>query len=169
MIKAPTPDTETERQAALNNLQMNLTTRDELFERIIRLAAMNLNVPIALLSLVSEQQQIFKSNIGLHHTDGSLVNSTPRDISFCGHAVAHDSLLIVPDTLQDNRFFDNPLVVGAPHIRFYAGCPVHTPDGHAIGTLCVIDTIERHLSPNDIQTLVDLASIIETEIQNQKK
>ena len=110
-------------------------------------SAEQLNVPIALLTLVDGQRQWFKSRVGLEATE------TPRDISFCGHAIMKNDLFVVEDASSDPRFADNPLVTGEPHIRFYAGAPLSSPSGHHIGTLCVIDTVPRTLGPVELSIL----------------
>jgi diguanylate cyclase (GGDEF)-like protein len=116
------------------------------------------NVPIALVSLVDENRQWFKSCIGL------TAKETSRDVSFCGHAILDDQIFIIPDTAEDERFADNSLVINEPHIRFYAGCPLRFTDGSRLGTLCIIDTKPRSLSNDDIETLKDLASTAEREL-----
>lgn len=118
------------------------------------------NVPIAVVSLVDENRQWFKSCAGL----GLNTKETPRDISFCGHAILDDEIFIIPDTAKDERFSDNPLVINEPFIRFYAGCPLRFTDGSRLGTLCIIDTKPRSLSNDDIETLKDLASTVELEL-----
>ena len=134
MIPAPILLNEPQRLASLEATGILFSnTHDEKYDRITRLTSLILGVPIALVSLVGHDVQWFKSRIGLEP------ESTPRDISFCGHAIADDQFLIVNDTLADERFFDNPLVIKYPNIRFYAGCPIHTIDGFAMGTLCAID------------------------------
>lgn len=115
-------------------------------------------VPIALVSLVDENRQWFKSCLGLS------VSETPRDISFCGHAILGDDLFIIPDTFLDKRFADNPLVLNDPYIRFYAGCPLRDPTGSKLGTLCIIDRQPRSLGKEDLEALTDLASMVEREL-----
>lgn len=124
---------EAERLAALRNYQILDTEAELSFDRISRAAADVCGAPMALVSLVDEHRQWFKSKIGVAATE------TPRSISFCAHAIKQDGLLIVPDTSADPRFADNPLVTGPTGVRFYAGAPLHTPGGHRIGTLCVLD------------------------------
>jgi diguanylate cyclase (GGDEF)-like protein len=117
-----------------------------------------LGVPIALVSLIDENRQWFKSCLGLNATE------TTRDISFCGHAILGNEVFIIPDTQKDDRFSDNPLVVGEPNIRFYAGCRLKAPNGRILGTLCVIDTKPRNLGMEDLEALEDLASMVESEL-----
>ncbi|MCP1328649.1 GAF domain-containing protein, partial [Halomonas sp. 707D4] len=130
-------DREPERLSALRRLEVMDTPADESLERLTDLACDIFSAPIALVSLVDEHRQWFKSHVGLE------VNQTPRAYSFCAHALDLDSALVVENALEDVRFADNPLVLGEPHIRFYAGHPLRPLDGHAVGTLCVIDTAPR--------------------------
>ena len=141
MTPAPIPADEGERLNALRDLLLLDTPPEERFDRLARFAAEQLDMPIALLTLVDGQRQWFKSRVGTDATE------TPRDISFCGHAILKDGLFVVEDASNDPRFFDNPMVTGEPHIRFYAGVPLSAPSGHHIGTLCVLDTVPRTLGP----------------------
>ena len=154
MTPAPIPDDEDARLNALRGLLLLDTPPEERYDRLARFAAEQLDVPIALLSLVDGQRQWFKSRVGLDATE------TPRDISFCGHAVMKNELFIVEDASSDPRFADNPLVVGAPHIRFYAGAPLSSPSGHHIGTLCVIDTVPRTLGAVELAILDALRTLV---------
>lgn len=158
MHKPPIPANESCRLAALHELKILDTPPEERFERITRLARRLFNVPIALVSLVDADRQWFKARAGLAATE------TPRSVSFCGHAILEDGVMVVPDAMSDVRFGDNPLVVGEPGIRFYAGCPLKTRDGHALGTLCIIDTIPRELSAEDTEMLKDLAGTVEQQL-----
>ena len=129
------------------------------FERIVELARSILHTPIAVISLVEAERQWFLSHRGLDACE------TPRDQAFCAHAIAAEAPLVVPDALLDERFATNPLVTGAPHIRFYAGAPLRSLEGHNIGTLCVIDQVPHDPSPEQIQQLQLLADLVMREIE----
>lgn len=152
-------ENETERLAALELTGLLDTLPEERFDRITRIARSMFGVDIALVSLVSADEQWFKSRQGLDAC------STSRDISFCGHAILGADVFVVPDTARDARFADNPLVTGAPHIRFYAGAPLKTGDGFRIGTLCIMDSEPRIFQDADRCALRDLADLVEREIQ----
>ncbi len=160
MIEPEAPKNEAERLHALITLKILDTSHEERFDRVTRMARRLFNVSISLVSLIDEDRQWFKSKQGID------VNETPRDISFCGHAINQDGLFIIPDASKDERFFDNPLVTGAPNIRFYAGYPLKLRQGINIGTLCLIDSNPRGLNDEDQQLLSDLGAIIEQEIQS---
>ncbi|RBW49415.1 hypothetical protein DS878_13595 [Marinobacter sp. F3R11] len=128
------------------------------FDRLTRMAARGLDVPIAMISLIDRDRQWFKSCVGVD------LSETPRSISFCGHAIANKQPLVIEDTWKDERFRDNPLVTGDPGARFYAGIPLYSAGGHALGTLCVIDRLPRTLSQADHQFLRDLADCAEEQI-----
>lgn len=154
MKTAPIPENEKERLAALRALLILDTPPEQRFDRITQFAANEFDVPIVLISLVDENRQWFKSKVGLD------VCETSRDLAFCAHALHSKEPLIVPNTLNDERFFDHPLVVGPPHIRFYIGAPLVLPSGLIAGTLCLIDTQARELDETDyaiLGTLRDLA------------
>lgn len=149
-------------QARLQNLKAYRvldTAPEPGFDRITRCAAQIAETPIALVSLVGAERQWFKSRHGLGATE------TPRSISFCHHAVKAGTPMVVENALEDPRFRDNPLVTGEPHIRFYAGAPLITPAGHAIGTLCVIDTKPRSLSQDALRRLGDLAGLVVDQME----
>lgn len=149
---------EDQRLQALRNLDILDTPSEERFDRLTRLAKRVFQVDIALVSLVDEKRQWFKSRQGLD------VSETAREVSFCGHSILGDDTLVVPDTLTDPRFSDNPLVTGEPHIRFYAGTPLKTSEGYPVGTLCIIDSHPRELSVDDHRVLEDLAGCVEDEL-----
>lgn len=151
------PEDETSRLGQLQSLQILDSPTEERFDRLTRLARRMFNVPIALVSLVDENRQWFKSCMGLG------ARETPRDISFCGHAILGDGVFLIPNASEDERFADNPLVVGNPSIRFYAGCPLRV-NGYKLGTLCIIDSKPRHLAEEDIEALRDLAAMVEHEL-----
>ena len=147
MVPAPIPTDEAERLSALRALMLLDTPPEERFDRLVRFAAEQLDTPIAMVSLVDGQRQWFKARVGLDDTESA------RDVSFCGHAILKEEVFVVEDARSDPRFEDNPLVVGEPHIRFYAGAPLSAPGGHRIGTLCVIDTVPRALSTLELSIL----------------
>ena len=158
MKKPDIPQDEGVRLKALRSLDVLDTPSEERFDRLTRLAKRMFDVPIALVSLVDENRQWFKSCIGLN------VSETPRDISFCGHAILDNEIFIIPDAIKDERFSDNPLVLNEPYIRFYAGCPLRYLDGSMLGTLCIIDTQPRVLNEEDLDALKDLAELAEHEL-----
>lgn len=157
-MKAPSiPPYEVSRLATLTSLSVLDTAEEERFNKLTRIARKTFNVPIALVSLVDENRQWFKSCLGLD------VRETTRDVSFCGHAILHDYILVINDALNDERFFDNPLVTNPPHIRFYAGCPIKVLNAR-IGTLCIIDIVPRPFTEDELLVLKDLASLVENEL-----
>jgi len=158
MISPDIPHDEATRLATLQSLDILDTPAEERFDRLTRLAKRMFNVPIALVSLVDKNRQWFKSS------QGCAMSETPRDISFCGHAILGEDTFMVPDALNDPRFSDNPLVAGVPHIRFYAGCPLKSLDGSKLGTLCILDMVVRNLSEDDLTCFKDLAEMAEREL-----
>jgi phosphoribosyl 1,2-cyclic phosphodiesterase/CheY-like chemotaxis protein len=159
-MRGAIPKDEQQRLASLRALRILDTGPEERFDRITRLASALFDAPIALVSLVDENRQWFKSCYGLN------VKETSRDAAFCAHVVYNREPMIVPDTFQDKRFADNPLVINEPRIRFYAGCPLILHDGACIGTLCVIDTRPRPQEVSDVACLRDLADLVVQEIQH---
>jgi len=157
--KAPAPATEKKRLKVLWQYDVLDTVPEEVFDDLTELAARICEAPIALITLVDEKRQWFKSRIGI------TVKETSRDISFCGHAICQSDLFIVPDAMHDKRFSHNPLVTAEPKIRFYAGAPLVTPDGHALGTLCVIDKVPRELTSDQRQALRVLARHVMTQLE----
>ena len=160
MIKPEIPANEAERLHALRTLNILDTSHEERFDRVTRMAKRMFDVSISLVSLIDEDRQWFKSAQGLEATE------TPRDISFCGHAINQEGLFIIPNAIEDERFFDNPLVTDAPNIRFYAGYTLKLREGLNIGTLCLIDPKPRVMDEEDQQLLRDLGAMIEQEIKS---
>ena len=151
MLAAPIPPDDEERLRALYRYQILDTDAEQVFDDMTTLAAYILDVPIALVSLIDRERQWFKSAHGLERGE------TDRESSFCGHAVASKSMLLVPDTSRDHRFSDNPHVVGDPYVAFYVGIPLITHDGYALGTVCAIDRKPREVTPEQIELLEALA------------
>lgn len=152
------PEDEEARLMSLRGLNILDTLPEERFDRLTRLAKRLFGVPIALVSLVDENRQWFKSCLGLD------VSETARELSFCGHAILGDDVFLIPDARLDDRFSDNPLVLGKPQIRFYAGCPLTMPNGTRLGTLCIIDQEPRQFGDDEVNALRDLASLAEQEL-----
>ncbi|MDX9717829.1 MAG: GAF domain-containing protein [Thauera sp.] len=155
MPSAPFPENETARLASLQSLDILDTSPEPAFDNLTRLAAGLFGVPTVLVSLVDRDRQWFKSRLGLCATE------TPRDVAFCSHVVFLDSLLVVEDARRDPRFADNPLVAGDPGLRFYAGAPVHSEEGHVLGTLCLIDYQPRDFDETARGRLRQLADQVE--------
>lgn len=158
MTPAPKLPDEDARLRALQALNLLDTPPEERFDRVVRFAAEQLDMPIALMTLIDRERQWFKSWRGVK------VEQTGRDVSFCGHAIVTSDLFVVEDARRDARFADNPLVTGEPHVRFYAGAPLSAPDGHRIGTLCVIDTVPRAFGCLELSILGALRGLINDSI-----
>src|SRR5947207_12669074 len=159
----PIPLTEVKRLKVLWQYEVLDTVPEEVFDDLTELAARICEAPIAMITLVDENRQWFKSKIGV------TINETSRDISFCAHAINQEDLFIVPDAAQDERFANSPLVVSEPKIRFYAGAPLITPDGYALGTLCVIDKVPRELRPDQQQALRILARHVVSQLELRRR
>jgi GAF domain-containing protein len=153
-MHVPLPKNEAARRAALASYAILDTDPEPSFDDLNHLASFICKTPIALITLVDEHRQWFKSRVGLS------TEQTSRDIAFCSHAILQDDIFVVPDALQDERFRENPLVAGEPHIRFYAGVPLVNDDGYALGTLCVIDQIPRELSATEKEALKALSRLV---------
>jgi len=156
------PFDETSRLAALRGYRVLDTGSEEAFDRIVELAAAMFDTPMALVSLVDEDRQWFKAKVGIEATQ------TPRSWAFCGHAIREGDALVVADAQDDERFADNPLVVGDPKMRFYAGAAIETLDGDRLGTVCVIDRKPRPpLDDNQLAGLLALARLARTELDRR--
>lgn len=162
MIKAPVGKNEAERLQALLDYKILDTKEDVAFDQLVEMASKICDVPIALVSLIDSDRQWFKANVGLD------AKETPRDISFCGHAIHQKDIFIINEASLDERFKGNPLTTGYPHIRFYAGTPLITPEGHAIGTLCVIDQKPRELSEDQKRFLKILSEQVIAQLELKK-
>ena len=158
MIECKTGN-EKERLDALHRMEVLDTPAEEAFDRITRLAKSVLETPIVLVSLVDEDRQWFKSNQGLD------AGESPRNVAFCDHTIRKTEPMVVENALDDPRFADNPFVTGEPGIRFYAGVPLRTRDGHNIGTLCAIDVKPRTISGQQLNVLEDLARLVVDEME----
>ncbi len=161
--QAPLPDDEEERLAELERLCILDSAAEERFDRLTDLAAEIAEVPIALVSLVDRERQWFKSCRGLDAPE------TPRDVAICAHTIHEPEWLIVPDTTRDERFRRNPLVTGAPCIRFYAGTVLRGPTGLAVGTLCVMDREPRNLGEPTRSLLRRVADMVEIEMHTRSE
>jgi GAF domain-containing protein len=158
MPESPPTADEDERIETLHSLGILDTPREERFDRITRVGAALFDVPIALVSMVDVNRQWFKACFGLE------TRETDRSASFCSHAILRDEVLVIEDTLEDERTSDNPLVLGSPYARFYAGQPLKV-NGHNMGTLCIIDREPRAFDEGQARLLRDLAYWAELELQ----
>ena len=158
-MPAPAPATDAARIAALQKYAILDTEPEQAFEDLTLLASYVCKTPIAAISLVDEDRQWFKSKIGLE------VSQTPRDIAFCAVAIQQADVMVVPDTFEDGRFRDNPLVVSHPYIRFYAGAPLINEDGYALGTLCVVDRAPRDLASDQKEALQALSRLVLAQLE----
>ncbi|MGM0434217.1 MAG: ATP-binding protein [Pseudomonadota bacterium] len=163
MKRPPTPCNESTRQQALEETGLLEPSPDTRLDRLTEVARFSLSVPIALVTLADNNRQWFKSRQGLDVTE------TERDIAFCGHVIQQDRPMVVEDAEDDERFADNPLVTGTPHIRFYAGVPLHDDQGYPIGTLCVIDSQPRRLDQAQFACLDSLARVAEHGIHRDQR
>lgn len=153
------PANEEARLVALDKYAILDTNPEQAFDDLTLLASFVCKTPIALISLIDEDRQWFKSRVGMKATE------TSRDIAFCSTAITQPDVFVVPDALADERFRDNPLVVSDPHIRFYAGAPLINEDGYALGTLCVVDRAPRELAPEQREALKALSRLVLAQLE----
>lgn len=162
MIKAPIPSNDKERVCAVEGLNLLDTVSEERFDIFTREAIKRFSVPISTITLVDKDREWFKSVQGLNVKEGA------RDVSFCGHALMIETILIIEDTLSDPRFSDNPMVKGKPFIRFYAGKSLYEKNSHLpVGVFCIKDTKPKKFNLEDINDFLDLASRVEKEINKK--
>ena len=147
IMRFPIPEHEADRLNTLRGYGILDTRPEECFDDLTRLAAFVCGTPISVMSLVDEDRQWFKSKVGIE------ARQTPREHAFCAHAIMSPEMFVVPDATKDPRFASNPLVLGEPHIRFYAAAPLAAPNGHHLGALCVIDRVPRQLSREQLEAL----------------
>lgn len=159
--KAALPPDEERRLESVYRLGLLDTEAEERFDRHARIAAAAFDAPIVLVTLIDRDRQWFKSHQGFNFSE------TPRDLGFCSHAILEDAPLVVSDALKDDRFAENPVVLGDPHVRFYAGVPLHASDGARVGALCVVDRRPRTLSAMQLKMLQDIARLVEEELQHK--
>lgn len=162
MTPPPTPSNEDDRLAALRELLILNTPPEERFDRIVAFAAQEFDMPLSAISLVDSDRNWYKAIVGIDVREGS------RRDSFCGHAILVDAPTVVPDALADQRFFDNPNVVDAPYIRFYAGAPLKLPGGQNVGTLCVYDFQPREMDKVGLAILSSLRDLAVEELLRQE-
>ncbi|MEM7363889.1 MAG: sensor domain-containing diguanylate cyclase [Pseudomonadota bacterium] len=162
MEVAPKPANEVERLALIRSLGLLDTPPEERFDRFTRFAQRLFDVPIAFVSVISDEDQWYKS------IQGANIERSPRELTICSHTMlVEDDVLVIEDATNDVRFRDNPIVAGPPYMRFYAGVRLNSPDGLCIGTLCILDTKPRSLLGEDVEILTDLARMVELEFLAQ--
>ena len=161
--KSTPGDDEARRLRALQSYAVLDTDAEQAYDDLTALAAQVLGVPVALVSLIDRDRQWFKSRVGLD------VSETPRSQAFCDHAIRSQDVMVVPDATLDPRFADNPLVQGEPGIRFYAGAPLITPSGAALGTLCIIDRQPRAFDEQQRATLAMLGRQVMAQLELRKR
>ncbi|HEX9149562.1 MAG TPA: GAF domain-containing protein, partial [Thermoanaerobaculia bacterium] len=164
-MRAALPENEEARLVALHELGILDTPPEPKFDDLALIASQICGTPISMISLIDRDRQWFKSEVGVNQRIGQ----TPRDVAFCAHAILQSDLTVVPDTLEDPRFSDNPFVTADPKIRFYAAAPLRTSDGHALGTLCVVDRTPRTLTGEQRDALRALGHQVEAQIELKRR
>lgn len=155
----PIPVDEEQRLRDLERHGVIGSDSDEHLDRIVELVSLIFETPIAMISLVEAQRQWFLSSIGVD------LRETPRDMAFCAHVIADSDVMVVGDALADARFANNPLVLGEPHVRFYVGTPLRSPEGHNLGSLCAIDRVPRQVTPSQVRQLQLLGELVIRELE----
>jgi diguanylate cyclase (GGDEF)-like protein len=163
VLNAILPADEAIRSEAVEAEKITDTPREETFDRIVRLACAAMSTPIGVVTIVEGDRQWFKAHEGLD------IIETPREHSFCAHAILGDEVMVIEDATKDQRFYDNPLVTAVDGIRFYAGAPLRSSSGHKLGTLCVVDHIPRRIGQRERRLLKDLAAIVVDELELRKR
>ncbi|RZA04440.1 MAG: GAF domain-containing protein, partial [Proteobacteria bacterium] len=158
---AAKPLDEKERLRALLAYEVLDTLPEQSLDDLTRIASHICQTPMALISLIDDSRQWFKSKQGL------AAEETPRDYAFCAHAILSDEVMVVPDSAKDERFFDNPLVTGPPSVQFYAGAPLITSAGFRIGTLCVLDNVPREMAVTQVEALAALARLVVAQLDQR--
>lgn len=158
-LAMPLPATENARLTALRNYRILDTDPEQAFDDLAQLASYVCGTPIAMISLVDDDRQWFKSKVGMS------VKETARNVAFCAHTIMEPGMFLVPDASQDKRFARNPLVTSDTHVRFYAGVPLTTPDGHNVGAMCVMDRTPRQLDPDQVAALAALGRLVMTQLE----
>lgn len=166
MIVAPIPENEADRLKELKSIEILDTPGEQDYDDVVKLASAICNTPMSLVSLIDSQRQWFKARIGIDDSE------TLRDHAFCAHAILNDELMVIPNAIEDERFFDNPYVINNPNVRFYAGMPLVTRSGFKIGTLCVLDSQPRELTDEQKFALKTLGkqviNMMELRLKNQR-
>jgi GAF domain-containing protein len=165
MLKAPIPPDEPQRMQTLHEYDVLDTPPEAVYDDIAHVCAGVCDTPIALIALIDGTRNWFKARVGLPDE----LTESPRDISFCGHAILGREIFEVTDAIADDRFADNPLVASEPKIRYYAGAPLITPDGYKLGTICAIDVRPRRLNEAQRDTLVALSRLVMRQLDRRRR